>query len=251
MKRMNLSNNIRKNKMKIEDVKKIIEECELRLYETTDIEEGGGRDVLILKDYVVKFHKEADSYFVNGSFQNLKELEIYLTTKHKNLVPVYASHLGNIICKRVNDMPLSVYMCKYDLNEEDAFEKLKKDIAFKIQELMPIIEEHNLHLEDLNKISSWGYDKDIEDIVCIDYGFCEPNDSSYSKLLQSFSDSKLSNLKELADEIDKDSLEDINIRIHNRRYLYEKCEEEFGVDITPKKANKLIKQELKRRGLLI
>lgn len=235
--------------MEIKDIKKIIEECELKIYNNdVYLEEGGGRDVLILEDYVIKFHKEADFYFVNGAFQNLKELEIYTTTKHKNLVPVYGSHLGNIICKKVNDMPLLAYMCKYGLIEEDALEKLNKDIEIKIEELMPIIQEHNLYLYDLYKISSWGYDKDINDIVCIDYGYCLPSDNSYMKLLKGFSDLKILNLKKLADEIDKYYSEDINIKVRKREYLYIKCKEEFGIDISPEKASELIKKEIKLRG---
>lgn len=182
--------------MELEKIKDIIDECSLGLYKSNNWEFGGGRDILLLDNVVVKFPNNNLKF--NGGGQNITELEVYNKTKHEALVPVYGSHLGAIICKKVSDIPVEIYMKKYSINEMEATFKLREDIKNKIHQLNNIIKEFRLSISDLEKLNSWGYDKDIDDIVCLDYGLVSPNKKAYMKLLDKKSYNEIMELYDIS-----------------------------------------------------
>lgn len=237
------------NPKEIQKVKDIIDACFLGLYKSNDVEEGGGRDVLFLDNYVVKFPKEGNNEFVSGTSQNLKELEVYMSTKHKSLVPVYGSHLGCIICKKVNDTPLDVYMSKYNLSESEAYKKLDKDILDKLRDLHSIIMNHSLAILDMSKHNSWGYDKDLDDIVCLDYGLNQPKRESYIKVLNQLDDKDLMQYFTLAEDIIKNFYGHKNPSVDKRPVFEKELLKVFKVAMAPITGAQLIMEEVNNRGL--
>lgn len=248
MQRMNLNNTLG-SKLDIDKVKNIIDESFMGLYRSNNYEEGGGRDVLFLDDYIVKLPKEGAHDSFNGTSQNIKELEVYLGTKHKYLVPVYGTHLGCLICKKVVDTPVHTYMRKYNLTEQEAENKLKADISIKMKDLQDIIKYYGLDATDMSKLSSWGYDKDLDDIVCLDYGLSLPGDMAYSKLLRNLDNDTMNEAYDLAFEVIESSVRYEERRVGKREKQEKDMLRIFKVDIIPSIGARLIMEEAVRRGI--
>lgn len=229
-------------------VKEIIDDCFTKTFVDKDWDCGGGRDVLFLDRYVVKFPKEDAPEIFNGTSQNVKELEVYMGTRHRHLVPVYGTHLGCLICKKVDDTPIYTYMSKYNLTEQEAESKLEADISVKMKDLQPIIKYYGLSASDMAKFNSWGYDKDLDDIVCLDYGLSLPGEKAYSKLLQTLDDDTIMKAYELAYEVIESSVRYEEPRLGKRETQEEDMLRIFKVDVIPQIGSKLIMEEAVRRG---
>lgn len=156
-------------KKKIEKVKleidKIFEEKESKGSFGCD-EEGGGRKVVFIGDFAVKFPIESGKIWCDGVTQNLKELEIYLNTKHENLVPIYGTHKGCLICKKIVD----VYELFHDEEDTRSPEDIDKEIKEGMSKLEEVIKEYDLERVDMAEYRNWGYDYEEDRFMCLDYG---------------------------------------------------------------------------------
>ena len=248
MERMNLDETLGSLE-EIAKVKEIIDDCFTKIFVDKDWDCGGGRDILFLDKYVVKFPKEDAPELFNGTSQNMKELEVYLGTRHRHLVPVYGTHLGCLICKKVDDVPVYKYMNKYNLTEQEAESKLEEDIAVKMKELQDVIKYYGLSDSDMAKLNSWGYDKDLDDIVCLDYGLSLPGEKAYIKLLQNLDDETMMKAYELAYEVIESSVRYAETRLGRREKQEEDMLRIFKVEVIPNIGARLIMEEAVRRGI--
>ncbi|GAA0101471.1 hypothetical protein UT300012_21860 [Paraclostridium bifermentans] len=233
----------------LEQALDIIDDCLHGIYRSNNWETGGGRDVLLLDKYVIKFPKEDALDIFSGVSQNLKEAEVYFATKDKNLVPVYTTHLGCIVCKRVEGDLVEYYQAKFDIDEMQAIDLLEKEIANKIKELQPIIDKYKLYRSDLLKINSWGYDKDTNNIVCLDYGLNVPSETSYTRILRNLSDNDLLDAFQIGVGLLDSCIKYEIPKLDGKQSYSEKIERVFNASIIPKVGAKLIMEECVRRGL--
>lgn len=162
---------------KLSNVKRFIEDLSLRNsnYGNLYIEEGSGREVIIYDDYAIKMPLGDYNIATNGCNQNLKELEVWLNTKHPYLVPIYGVHMGCLISKKV-EADLDYVSEKYNLTREDIDNKIKQ----RLPEVIAIAKEFDLHIGDISKTRSWGYDEDLG-FVCLDYGFVDYSKDALKK----------------------------------------------------------------------
>lgn len=127
--------------------------------------EGGGRTVVIIDKFAVKFPEECDSAKVAGNSQNKKEYMVYKETKHPLLNPVYEEYRGCLICKEIiGDLYVLIHDYNFNYNE------ILSEINCKVNLLSPLIEKYSLDIGDLESPRNWGYDLSIKEFVCLDYG---------------------------------------------------------------------------------
>lgn len=156
---------------KIQDIKnkidEIIEQVKQEGYSSVDGIDcrGGGRNVKIINDFAVKFPKALrHNAWCDGHTQNLNELKVYLSCKHKRLVPIIDVHSGCLICKRVK--PMSELIDEGKITESRAWDVIGEGM----DELQGIIREYDLDEDDMDEIRNWGYDKEDNMFKCLDYG---------------------------------------------------------------------------------
>lgn len=130
------------------------------------IEEGFGRTVILLDNIVIKDPIELENLEGGGCVQNLKELEVWLSTKHKHLNPIYTTHKGALICKRLDNDPY-ISCSRHSIEPYEVDEIIER----KVYELQDIIDKFGLSIEDLKKPSSWGFDYEDGELKCLDYGY--------------------------------------------------------------------------------
>lgn len=126
---------------------------------------GSGRTVIHVDGFAVKFPETNSNMFVSGETQNLKEAEVYFSTKHKSLVPIYATHRGCLICKLV----LNSQMFEDNLNLDKS--EIKSLINCEANELRTVISEFGLNEIDVKAVENWGLDTEDGKFKCLDYGF--------------------------------------------------------------------------------
>lgn len=155
------------SKESIEITKKLIDEL-LSSNDPKDyiMYEGGGRTVFLINGFAVKVPEKAEEEWIDGNIQNLKEAEIYFSTKHNALVPIYATHRGCLICKEV--------IGDYVYLEEVTNIKLKSDIEkmidSELESMKDLIKDFGLDEKEIKAIRNWGYDLEEERFKCLDYG---------------------------------------------------------------------------------
>ena len=112
---------------KLSNAKRFIEDLSLRNsnYGNLYTEEGSGREVILYGDYAIKMPLGHYNIVTNGCNQNLKELEVWLSTKHPYLVPIYSIHMGCLISKKV-EADLDYVSEKYNLTREEIDNKIKQ-----------------------------------------------------------------------------------------------------------------------------
>lgn len=186
-------------KKNIKDVKMFIENFNLNteLCRPEYLAEGSGRIVAFYDKYAIKIPYGDYIESVNGCNQNLKELDVWLNTKHTNLLPILGVHMGCLITEQVETDFDSI--CK-TLNID--FEEIETIISKKIYTLIPIVEEFDLDLNEISKLSSWGYHNELG-FVCIDYGFVDYSNESFNSALCSKDDITLIDAYYLAYKISK------------------------------------------------
>lgn len=182
---------------KLNNVKQFIEDATLGNLNFANFytEEGSGREVVMFEDYAIKMPLGDYNEVTNGCNQNLKELEVWLSTKHPYLAPIYGIHMGCLISKRVEaDME---YICeKYNFTIED----IENNIKQRLPEVINIAKEFDLDIGDISKMRSWGYDEDLG-FVCVDYGFVDYSQESFEKLISNKKDEDLLKAYDYANHI--------------------------------------------------
>ena len=163
----------------LSNVKQFIEDLSLGNlnYDNLYIEEGSGREVVIYDDYAIKMPLGDYNVVTNGCNQNLKELEVWLNTKHPYLVPIYGIHMGCLISKKV-ETDLDYISEKYNFTAEE----IDKEIQQRLPDVIAIAEEFGVDVGDISKSRSWGYDEELG-FVCLDYGFVDYNKDTLKKVI--------------------------------------------------------------------
>lgn len=151
----------------IEKTKELIDE----LFKTNDckdyvVYEGGGRTVFLINGFAVKMPESTGEEWVDGSVQNLKEAEIYFSTKHNTLVPIYATHRGCLICKEV----IGDYVYLEEVTGINSKLEIENMINLELESMNELIQEFNLDENEIRATRNWGYDLDEKRFRCLDYG---------------------------------------------------------------------------------
>lgn len=155
------------NKQNIDETKNMIDE----LFKTKEwnkyvIYDGGGRTVFLINGFAVKFPEDFAEDWYAGNVQNLKEAEIYFSSKHKSLVPIYATHRGCLICKEV----IGDYLYLEEVTGICEVKEIEAMINKELEDMKELIEEFDLDEKELKASRNWGYDLDDKRFKCLDYG---------------------------------------------------------------------------------
>ena len=143
-----------------------------KILETNDLsgkyfEEGAGRTAVEINGFMVKFPNHNENPICCGYSQNLKETEVYFSTKHQCLNPIYMTYKGCLICKLV----LNSHDINILIDEEGLDYRLLEKLRLKaLKELEETIKHFNLHLDDISQYRQWGIDTETLEYKCLDYG---------------------------------------------------------------------------------
>ena len=146
-----------------------------KILETNDLsgkyfEEGSGRTAVEINGFIVKLPNHNEDLTCCGYSQNLKEVEVYFSSKHECLNPVYTTYKGCLICKLLlNSHDINILIDNFDLDY-----KILESIRLKaFSKLENTIKQFNLHLGDLDQYRQWGIDTETLEYRCLDYGLSD------------------------------------------------------------------------------
>ena len=130
-------------------------------------EEGSGRTAVEINGFIVKLPNHNENLTCCGYSQNLKEAEVYFSTKHECLNPVFTTYKGCLICKLLlNSHDVDNLIDNFDLDYE-ILESIRLKTFSKLEN---IIKQFNLHLGDIKQYRQWGIDTETLEYRCLDYG---------------------------------------------------------------------------------
>lgn len=147
------------------DYDKLIKEILTSGDKTFETEHGLGREVYLVNNLAIKIPRNNSSDVRSGVSQSRIEYTIYNETKSKMLCPILYYNNGIIVMKRVESNPNE--LLQLIPNDTTFRELIFKEYG---QELITLANTYNLNMIDLTNIMNWGYDKELNEFVCIDYG---------------------------------------------------------------------------------
>lgn len=143
-----------------------------RILETNDLsgkyfEEGAGRTAVEINGFIVKLPNDNQTTICSGLSQNLKEAEVYFSTKHQCLNTIYTTYKGCLICKLLlNSHDIDILIDNLNLDY-----KILEEIRLEaLSGLKDTIKQFNLHLGDIKQYRQWGIDTETLEYKCLDYG---------------------------------------------------------------------------------